>query len=96
MNNLRAHLSKLQKPPAGLREAKKSKARKAFQGWQDVSMTEHMPNYNIAEDKFASGYLAGLKRHGHLKPFLNLVYDKHLPEYVRPTKLRGASTKPPN
>ena len=80
MKNLRAHLHKDQKPPVGLRdftEGKKLKSKpKQIPNWQDVTQLEHLPVYNIAEDKFASGYLAGLKRHGRLKPFLNMVYEK--------------------
>jgi hypothetical protein len=43
--------------------------------WQEVSLIgDVLPQYMVAEDKFASGYMAGLKRQKRLKPFLNLVY----------------------
>jgi hypothetical protein len=72
-------LGKASKPPVAMKELREKKARskpKQLPGWQDVSMTEHAPEYKVSEDRFASGYLAGLKRHGRLKPFLNLVYEK--------------------
>ena len=52
----------------------------------------------VAEDKFASGYMAGLKRQKRLKPFLNLVYNNQAkvilqPGHIRPSKNRGISNK---
>lgn len=44
--------------------------------WND-SYAPHqakIPEYRVAEDKFASGYLAGLKRQKRLKPYLNQIY----------------------
>ena len=35
-----------------------------------------IPDYKIAEDKFASGYLAGLKRQKRLNKYLHVVYDR--------------------
>jgi len=70
MNNLRAHLSKLQKPPAASVVSKASKEggrthkskSKAPPEWNDTSVGDILPHYMVAEDKFASGYMAGLKR----------------------------------
>ena len=102
MNNLRAHISKFQKPPAALKneskEKKKSKSKpRIMPEWQDISLGgDIVPQYMVAEDKFASGYLAGLKRQGRLKPFLNLVYQNKAsmrPGHIRPSQYRATSNQ---
>jgi hypothetical protein len=64
INNLRSHINKFAKPPAAFeaKERKKSKYKpKPIPEWQDVSIVgDQLPQYMVAEDKFASGYLAGL------------------------------------
>ena len=62
-----------------------SKIRKNFHSkgaqqreWSDsyAVVNSKIPEYRVAEDKFASGYLAGLKRNKRLKPYLNMVYKE--------------------
>lgn len=46
--------------------------------WNDSYQVNEkgIPDYRIAEDKFASGYLAGLKRQKRLNKYLHVVYDR--------------------
>ena len=42
------------------------------QQWNDsYAIKTDIPEYRVAEDKYASGYMAGLKRQKRLKPYLN-------------------------
>ena len=53
----------------------KSKVRGQKKDWDDSSTAKpEIPEYRVTEDKFASGYLAGLKRQKRLKTYLNQVY----------------------
>lgn len=78
MNNLRHHIKnkeigKNQATSVGpvsqqsLNTNYKSKGRPVAQPqkreWDDSGMTQpHIPQYRVTEDKYASGYVAGLKR----------------------------------
>ena len=63
-------------------KAKKFRQQKDAQsgGWNDgIAVQESkIPEYRVAEDKFASGYLAGLKRQKRLKGYLNMVYKENV------------------
>jgi len=51
-------------------------------------IVNEIPEYKVAEDKFAQGYIAGLARQRRLKPYLNMVYvgeGKHISGYVVPS-----------
>ena len=88
MKNLRQHINnkEIGKNPTtvgpisqqSLNANYKSKGRPAApqkKEWNDSGMTQPtIPQYRVTEDKYASGYVAGLKRQKRLKSYMNQVY----------------------
>lgn len=70
--------------------------------WNDENQQASIPAYRVEQDRFASGYIAGLQRQKRLKKYLHMVYQQPAsnvqvqPGHIRPSKhqRQGGSNHP--
>ena len=63
----------------GQRPPRSKKAEARGNDWNEgfAAVNQQIPEYCVAEDKFAQGYIAGLQRQKRLKKYLNVVYENN-------------------
>ena len=59
--------------------SKKAESRQQGKNWNEgfAAINQQIPEYCVAEDKFAQGYIAGLQRQKRLKKYLNVLYENN-------------------